>query len=406
MLARLFLVLCAFAFSPLYAQAATGIVVRLVTGGDAVESPVVAILTNKEGVEHRAPLADNGEAPDVNPGDHHYSGSTMLDGDAFTVSISLGDDIEEVGEVSWPTNVTARDLVITRYDGIVTLETGAGDNNQPNGQPSTGAAGAADVGSTPAPVAANSGNPPTPVAGNAPMQGMGNARAPAVSFASSDTPGQMSDDSTLYVIGGILLLVLAGVAFFWFRPEEGAGQNGGYVGADQAHKLPEPGLLGEGSPSLSDGPSVWVVDPADTNDFLGLLLSSMAAHHRVLVVAPGSDPLPLVHGGPVFRMKNPRPSHVSDALDALGSEAGQSFSVLIRATEMNAKTVTDYCELLPPNVGTVIIVSGPHEGPEQQVSVSREGSGWMLKTAACSVKLIMNDWGLSTSVIVPKAKEA
>ena len=393
MVARLFLVLGALAVSSLSAQAATGIVVRLVTGGDTVDSPVVAILINKEGTEHQATLADNGEPPDVNPGDHHYSGSTMLDGDSFAVSISLGGEVEEVGEVSWPTDVTARDLVITRYDGIVTLETGAGDNAQPNGQPSSGAPGSesGELGGAP------------PGGGAAPMAGSGTARAPAVSFASSDTPGQINDDSTLYVIGGILLLVLAGVAFFWFRPEDNPASTSRYTGSDQAHRLPEPGLLGEGSPSLSDGPSVWVVDSEHSKAFLSLLLSSMAAHHRVLVVAPGTDALPLVHGGPVFRMKNPRPSHVADTLDTLRAERGLSFCVLIRATEMNEQTISDYCDLLPSDVGTAIVVSGEHNGPEQQVSVLREGSDWTIKTSECTVKLVTNEWGLSTRKIEDKS---
>jgi len=385
MLGRLFIVLSTFVLSSAPTHAATGVVVRLVTGGDAVESPVIAILTNKNGTEHNTPLADNGEPPDVNPGDHHYSGSSMLDGDAFTVAISLGGQIEEVGEVSWPTDVTARDLVITRYEGIVTLETGAGDNAQPNGQPASGAPGEAG------------GTEPGVV--GAPAEVGGNARAPAVSFASSNPADQASDDATLYVIGGILLLVLAGVAFFWFRPEESGRETSRYVGSDQAHKMPEPGLLGEGSPSLSDGPSVWIVEPSDAHDFLALLLSSMASHHRVLVVSPGSEALPLVHGGPIFRMKNPRPSHVSDALESLSSEPGLSFSVLIRATEMNEKTITDYCELLPSDVGTAIVVSGKHDGPEQQVAVSRNANGWQLKTSNCSVHLMMNEWGLSTRVL-------
>jgi len=291
-----------------------------------------------------------------------------------------------VGEVSWPTDVTARDLVITRYEGIVTLETGAGDNAQPNGQPANGVPGEA-------------GGTEPGIASGAPIQNTGNARAPAVTFASSTPADQATDDATLYVIGGILLLVLAGVAFFWFRPEGSGQETGRYVGSDQAHKLPEPGLLGEGSPSLSDGPSVWSVEPADANDFFALLLSSMASHHRVLVVSPGSEALPLVHGGPVFRMKNPRPSHVSDALGSLSSESGLSFSVLIRATDMNEKTITDYCELLPSDVGTAILVNGKHDGPEQHVSVSRNANGWLLKTSSCSVQLMMNEWGLSTRVL-------
>jgi hypothetical protein len=73
--------------------------------------------------------------------------------------------------------------------------------------------------------------------------------------------------------------------------------------------------------------------------------------------------------------------------------------VLIRATEMNEQTISDYCDLLPSDVGTAIVVSGEHNGPEQQVSVLREGSDWTIKTSECTVKLVTNEWGLSTRKI-------
>ena len=118
---RLFLLLSPLFFFAQSAEGATGIVVRLITGGETVESPVVVTLTNADGTAHSATLLDNGEPPDVNPGDYHFSGSTMLEGEGFTVSLSLGDATEEIGEVSWPADITARDLIITRYEGIVTL---------------------------------------------------------------------------------------------------------------------------------------------------------------------------------------------------------------------------------------------------------------------------------------------
>ena len=376
---RLFFAFITLFLSTTQAQAATGIVIRLITGGEAVSGAVVATLTNTDGEAHSATLLDNGEPPDVNPGDHHYSGSTMLDGETFEVTLALGDDTEDVGAVSWPADVTARDLVITRYEGIITLETGAGSNAAPGEGP-----------------ASSEG----PAVGPAGLDGT--ARAPAVSFADGDSPVGSGEDSTLYVIGGILLLVLAAVAFFWFKPPEAGAPAVRFAGSSAAHRLPSPGLLGEGSPSLSDGASVWRVDVADAEDFIGLLLSSMASHNRVLVVAPGSDALPLVGGGPIFRMKNPRPTHVADTVNALIADPGNPMAILIKATGAEEAIINDYCEFLPQNVGTAIVVSGDYTGPEQQVTVGRTPSGWSLKTATGTVALTLNAWGLSS---VLKANE-
>lgn len=381
---RLFLLLSPLFFFAQTAEGATGIVVRLITGGETVDSPVVATLTNADGTAHTATLLDNGEPPDVNPGDHHYSGSTMLEGESFTVTLSLGDATEEVGEVSWPTDVTARDLVITRYEGIVTLETGAGSNDMPAGQP----AASGDAGPSPGPEGVA-----------APAEGGTMARAPAVSFPDDSSAVDPSDDATLYVIGGVLLLILAGVAFLWFRPQEDAEPGAArFTGSDQAHRMPEPGLLGDGTPSMSDGACVWHVDAADTDDFIGLLLGSIAAHHRVLVVSPGAAPLPLVSGGPVYKMKNPRPSHVSQTLESLSRAPGLGFSIFIRATEMNAQTISEYCETLPQDVGTAILVNSEHTGPENSVRVSRESDGWSIVSGSTTVRLTMNSWGMSTAV--------
>ena len=225
------------------------------------------------------------------------------------------------------------------------------------------------------------------------------ARAPAVTFPDDAAAADPSEDATLYVIGGVLLLILAGVAFLWFRPQDETEPSPArFTGSDQAHRMPEPGLLGEGTPSMSDGACVWHIDAEDTDEFIGLLLGSMAAHHRVLVVSPGAAPLPLVAGGPVFKMKNPRPSHVSQTLESLSRAPGLNFSIFIRATEMNAQTISEYCETLPQDVGTAIIVNAEHTGPESSVRVSREADGWSIVSGSTTVRLTMNSWGMSTAV--------
>ena len=305
-----------------------------------------------------------------------------LDGVSASVNFATEKARVELGD-----HVTARDLVITRYEGIVTLETGAGSNDMPAGQPTANGEAA--------PLSGAEGMAP-------PTEGGTMARAPAVSFPDDSAAADPSEDATLYVIGGVLLLILAGVGFLWFRPQDATEQGAvRFTGSDQAHRMPEPGLLGEGTPSMSDGACVWHVDADDTDEFIGLLLGSMAANHRVLVVSPGAAPLPLVAGGPVFKMKNPRPSHVSQTLESLSRAPGLSFSIFIRATEMNAQTISEYCETLPQDVGTTILVNAEHTGPESSVRVSREADGWSIVSGSTTVRLTMNSWGMSTAVTGP-----
>ncbi|MEC9391720.1 MAG: hypothetical protein VX944_16740 [Myxococcota bacterium] len=376
------------------ASASTGIVVRLSTGGESVDAPVQATLTNAAGASTTLTLLDNGESPDVNAGDFHYSASSMIDGETFQVTLSLGGEAEDVGEVSWSADVTARDLVITRYDGIVTLETGAGDNGQPANEPTAPGSPAGDpvLGSaTGAPVA------------NPAVDGTAPARGPNVTFPSSgsaSTAGGTTpqNDSTLYVIGGLLLLVLAGVAFFWFRePSTTAGAT--EPSSTLLHRMPEPGLLGEGTPALTDGASVWVVDAASTTEFMTLLLSSIAAHHRVVVVAPGSNAIPVVHGGPVYRMKTPRAGHVADAIADLMRAPGQPVAVLVDATRMEESIVSDYADLVPGELGTVFVRNTAHTGPERSLHVTKTEAGWSIVDGDTRVELRINEWGIATEQV-------
>lgn len=397
---RLILTALAFFLVAPSASARTGIVVRLVTGGEEVAAPVQAILINEAEKEFTLDLADNGEPPDVTAGDFHFSGSGIIEGDSFKVHISTEGNKEEVGEVSWPSDVTARDLIVTRYEGIVTLETGAGDNQQPPGSPTNpGVAGAAPTGELIPSGGLDGGVGAPGMAG-----GAGDAnpvRSPNVSFPDTASGVNASDDATLYVIGGVLLLILAAVAFFWFR-EPGEVSYSGESAArsvaigSRVHQMPEPGLLGDGTPSLSDGTSFWVVPQADAGDFTKLLLASMAQHHQVLVVSGTTDPLPLVHGGPVYRMKSPRPTHVADVANALAS-SGRPVAILIHAAQMEAAQLNDYADLLPGNVGAAVVVYDSYQGPDLTVDVTRKGSGWLLSVGSTTVQLENKEWGLSAS---------
>ncbi len=310
---------------------------------------------------------------------------------------------EDVGSVSWPADVTARDLIITRYEGVVTLETGAGDNQQAPGQPTDpGVQGSGPI--APGTQLADGGSMGGPTApGQGPTSSTAPARSPNISFPDADTGVNAQDDATLYVIGGVLLLILAAVAFFWFRVPltDGGGESRPrpVVGSDRVHRMPEPGLFGDSSPSLSDGTSIWVVPEADAADFMKLLLTSMAQYHRVLVVSVSSDPLPLVHGGPVYKMKSPRPTHVADAVHELQGQIGQPVSILVHAAKMESAVLNDYADLMPGSVGSAIVVHDTYAGPETTVKVSRQGNDWLLDNGGKQISLKFTDWGLSVTEI-------
>jgi hypothetical protein len=167
--------------------------------------------------------------------------------------------------------------------------------------------------------------------------------------------------------------------------------------------MPEPGLLGDGSPSLSDGTSFWVVPETDSADFTQILLASMAQHHQVLVVSGTTDELPLVHGGPVYRMKSPRPTHVADAVNALSHSVGRPVAILIHAAEVDSSLLNDYADLLPGTVGAAVVVHNSPGGLELTVKVSRTDSGWHLNVGAKNISLQAAEWGMSVTEITPDA---
>ncbi|RME29169.1 MAG: hypothetical protein D6798_00735, partial [Deltaproteobacteria bacterium] len=95
-----------------------GVLVRLETGGAAVDSPVVVTLTPEAGDPIELTLLDDGNPPDVTAGDGVWSAAVLTEQDAFDVRLSLGDGAALTGgEVRWdPDQIGARDLVI-RLDG-------------------------------------------------------------------------------------------------------------------------------------------------------------------------------------------------------------------------------------------------------------------------------------------------
>ena len=140
-----------------------------------------------------------------------------------------------------------------------------------------------------------------------------------------------------------------------------------------------------------------MVPEADATDFTKLLLTSMAQYHRVLVVSGSTESLPLVHGGPVYKMKSPRPTHVADVVNGLQGQPGQPISILIHAAQMESALLNDYADLMPGSVGAAIVVHNSYSGPETTVTVERRGSGWILHVGSKQIELTFTEWGLSVT---------
>ena len=212
-----------------------------------------------------------------------------------------------------------------------------------------------------------------------------------------DTP---SSDATLYIIGGFLLLTLAIIAFVWFRPPEDEPYA---TASDRFEAVPEPGLLGDGTPSVTDGLSTWITPVEHASAFFQLLLQSLAQYHRVLIVADDELEVPIVHGGPLYRAKRTRPSHVADAVHDLMGGGGHPLAVLIQLPQIAADELQELVDLVPPGLGIVVLTDAVLGEHEPSVLITRVSEGWSLRCGADTIALRETDWGIQVDSPAPSA---
>ncbi len=282
-----------------------GLVVQL--EGDELSGPVVAKVDNGTAITE-VELNDDGVSPDVVASDGRWGGSTVLQGNTVTVVVTAGDDSFSAGPVSWDEE-GPKDLFLTVQSGIMSAR----------------AANVAGVGVTP------QGPPPE-----------GTTLPPA------DAP--TDSDSTLYIGLGLGLVLLAGLGLLWTRRRKSPG----YDIDTRAERVPEPELLGPGTPSVSQGRSVWVVSEQDRSDFLAALVARLARHHRVLVV--GGAP-PAVRRGPV---------HVTPDLKGIQATVGDLLGA--PGLPLVVVLVGEDAEVEAPS----LVLTGEGEG----LVVERTDSGW------------------------------
>ncbi len=349
---------------------ARGVVVRLDAGTEKVDTPVVVHLKPDEGDLTDVQLKDDGAPPDVTGGDGTWSGTMWNEHDVFSVTVNLGSTKIDGGKISWAADDSQRDLSLTLTDGQLTAEAGVASSG--GGSPGTPPDGAP--------------------AGGAPTEGGGAAPAPGgfqldgKGTGGSGSPYTSSGgDATLYVVLGVGVLGLAIIAHLYLRGGRSRPSGGLPNGVTV---VPETGVLGTGTPALSEGLSQWVVNPTDAHDLLRPLLATLSRHRRVLVVAPARSALPSVAGGPVYRMAPGKPNDLADAVEALVDLGGGGVTVLMLGDGLDGPALKGQADALPEGVGGAVLVLQVLMATLPVVNCERKGAGWHLRFTNGDVEVV------------------
>jgi hypothetical protein len=350
-----------------------GIVVRVNTDGHPVSGTSAALLTPAGGETQEIPLFDAGEPPDVTAADGVFSGSAWLEGETFAISVRLGDQVHDAGRVSWDPSDSKRDLSITIMGGMVTAE--AGVSNAPAGQ---------GPGATP-PVSDELGNPPSAGAG---QDGPSPVGPPQAGSAAPEPPVNSRSAMLIQLLGLALgLVVIGAVARWWWRT--GPDPQDGPLGLAP---LAEPGLLGPGTPSLSDPVSVWAVSPGDLPALVRPLLATVARHRVVCLLTPATLAPPRVHGGPVYPTADLAEFH--DALGELSQKGLGRAAGFAVVEQLDAKDLENLVADVPPGVALVVLVSHPANDVADTVACRLDGAQWVFGSGDNAVVTSVTAQGL------------
>jgi lysophospholipase L1-like esterase len=327
----------------------SGVLVRLETSGRSFSSaPLVHLAPLSGGDTITLTLADDGNPPDVGAGDGVFAADSMIEADAFSVTMTVEGEKLDGGEVSWDAaEQGARDLDIVFDGSAIRVSAGVpAAGLAPNGGPATGGGGGAAVAGSP-------GGTPT----GAPSAGGPAALGPG---AVGDSSGLSRRDALLWIALGLGLIGLATAGALLSRWAD----NRSVV---DLTVVPEPSLFGAPTPSLSDGLSVWQVAAADRAAMVRPLLASLARHHPVLVVAPEGFAVPSVFGGPVYVSPSIEPEKVEDALLQLADSDG-------------------------PPPAALLIVEAPEPGTDPDALAARlEGFGGLFSDGRGGIALVVAD---------------
>lgn len=210
----------------------------------------------------------------------------------------------------------------------------------------------------------------------------GKAPTPRQSTATFPSGESSGDGASLYFGIGAGLFLLLGLVWVWSRSRSVTDA----PLPTALTRLPEPPLVAPPLSSLSDGLQQWTVEPDATAALLGDLLATLAHRHRVLVVCSSDTGLPRVAGGPVFRVDGLRPAHLEEPVYQMEEDGGRPVAVLILPPPGTEASIAEFADVLPPQVGGVVLSAPDVELPLPTVTATRVGDdGWELRAAAGSV---------------------
>jgi hypothetical protein len=175
-----------------------------------------------------------------------------------------------------------------------------------------------------------------------------------------------SDTGLMIAFGGGLLL-LAALGVLWSRSK---GPPDDVLAT--LPRVPEPGVLGTGTPSLTAGVSVWTIAPEDAPAFVRALLATVARHHPVLLAAPATVRSPSVFGGPVYRTETVAPAPLVDLVEALAREVPGVCLFLV------CDDASAHLTELSPDTAGVIVATAPVTG-RPVVRCRRDGDAWIVE---------------------------
>jgi len=336
-----------------------GVIARL-EADSSLKGPVVLTLADPDGNTAELILQDNGEAPDLEAGDGSWAG--VVDNAPLQVTVRLaapGRSLE-AGPVEWQADQQPRDLDL-KLEGDQLTATATVHQGQALGAGEQVPGGVPETQPTPSPQVATTATTSNPL-------------LPAASSSSSTT------SPVIWMALGALLAALFGAGLLWMRQRQATG----VVDAPGLPpRLPEAGLLGPGTPALSDGLSVWSCH--DPEAALEALLATVADGRQVVAVAPSAQTLPPVVGGPIYRAQSARPPAIAQAVQALRASSGAPVSVFLLADKAVAEHIDDIQDVLPDGVGGVVLTRTTGAvGKRPTVALARTDTGWTATVAGQS----------------------
>lgn len=361
--------------------------------GAAVQEGVSLALKAPDGTVTHVPLHDDGVMPDDVAGDGLYCGGNWFNGDAAEGTLTVGKRTFAGGNITFPAGSELRILSVSTQGDKVVLSAAApgpqgGEGPGKSGPevPGKPPGGAGELGkggidpSSKAMLDAKLGKPLTaPGAEGGGVATWQNTSVRPTFRSSSSTSGVIM---IVVALTGLVALAAAAGTVWMRRGGESAGRmrrwfGGGRPAAGLVPE-PEPGLVGEATPSLSSGLSLWVVPAADAEPLVAPLLATLARRRRVLVVAPAQRAIPRVHGGPVYAAPALRPRQVREAIDTLLAESSGKITVLVLDPIPGA--LADLAAALPEGIGGVALVTTSEGLPAlPRVDCHRDRDLWVVR---------------------------